>query len=60
MNKADLERALKKCTGAALKTVLIKDERGNHSHIGQVYYNTDEAIVYIVAQPLGRSRDGQD
>lgn len=48
MNKADLERALKKTVGAALKPVVFRDvETGRVFNLSSVVYDTETNRVHI-------------
>lgn len=50
MNKADLERALKKTVGAALKPVYVRDiATGNEFAVLSVTYDAEANVVQINA-----------
>lgn len=50
VNKADLERALKKTTGAALKPVVVVTTDGTVYHVTRVHFDTETNRVVLVVE----------
>lgn len=57
MNKADLERALKKTVGAALKPVQYQDEKGNRFTVQGCIYDNGVVVLHGAFIPVETELD---